>query len=421
MAFSLPDRMGPFNERLMNVFGYLMAAGVVVSSVLAEPAELITLESVAGRVRADHPELVAARYAIAEAAGLAKQAGRLANPQLGVEFEHNSGFREGRVEVGLSQRFPVTRRLGLEKARGATLIEAARAEVREVENQLVGEARAALVRVITLRQRAELVGRQADLSGELADFIRSAAERGEASPLEAGQARLEAARFVTERRQLAAAEREALGRLKPLLGMRVEDVLLVSGRLPDLKPGGGGPPLRRPALEAARLAVRAAEQEAEVQRANRLGDVNAGAFVAGERIEDAPDGRRDDGIVGIRFSVPLPWWDRNEGNIEAAEARVRRRRQEVLALDRKIRVEAEAARAEMIEWAGLIDEIDAELMPQADEQAALVEQAWRNGQADLLTVLRAREQRLELAAARLDALQNFHLAEVRYGTVLGNF
>ena len=355
-----------------------------------------------------------------EARGLRKQAGRLANPELGVEFGHNAGFSEGRFEVGLSQRFPVTRRLALEKQRGATLIEAAEAEVREVENQLVGEARAALLRVMTLRGQAELAARQSALSTELADFIREAAARGEASMLDAGQARLEAARFVTSQRQLAAAERKAVGELKPLLGMQAGEELLVSGSLPELEVPERGGAARRPALEAARLAVKAAEEAAAVERAKRYGDVSAGLFAGGERLEDAPEGFRNEAIVGLRFSVPLPFWDKNEGNIEAAEARAKRRAKEVVALDQEIRTAAEAARGEMIEWAALIDEIDGELLPQAEEQAGLTEEAWRNGQADLLTVLRAREQRLELAAARLDALQNFHLARVRHAVALGN-
>jgi len=124
--------------------------------------------------------------------------------------------------------------------------------------------------------------------------------------------------------------------------------------------------------------------------------------------------------VGIRFSIPLPFWDKNEGNIEAAEAKAKRRRQEVTALDQGIRLEAEAARAEMLEWASLAREIEQTILPQAAEQTDLAEQAWRDGQGDLLTVLRSREQRLELAAARLEALQNFQLALVRYRTALGN-
>lgn len=394
-------------------------AGIVAcasENVRAEPGTVVTLRSIGDRVRRDNPDLKAARFAIDEAVGKLRQSGRLENPELESELEHNSGFDYGRLEIGLSQKFPLTNRLEIEKNLGATQVLAAQAEVREITNRLVGEASEALVRVLAIRERMELLSEQAKLSNELAEFISEVAKKGEASSLDAGQARLEASRFVTQSRQLAATEQQAIGVLKPLLGIPLGETVIVSGTLPALRLPAGADDVDRPALEIARLAVVAAEQQTEIERTKRYGDARAGFYAAGEDI-----GRdENEGIVGIRFSIPLPFWDKNEGNIEAAEAKAKRSRQEVTALDQGIRLEAEAARAEMLEWASLAREIEQTILPQAAEQTDLAEQAWRDGQGDLLTVLRSREQRLELAAARLEALQNFQLALVRYRTALGN-
>lgn len=393
----------------------------LILPVWSEPGVVVTLESVARRVRADNPELAAANLAIQEALGRARQAGRLENPELEIEVEHNERFAERRLEIGLSQRFPVTDRLKREKALGATAVQAAQREVAEVANQLIGEARAKVIEALALRGRRDLVRQQEELSSELAGFTTEIAEKGEGSVLDAGQARLATARFSTEIRRLAAEEQRLLGQLKPLLGMVPGESLTVSGSLPELALPPGADPSGRPALEVARLAVLEAEQQAAIERTKRYGDVEAGFFAAGERVVDAPEAAEKEAIVGLRFTVPLPFWDGNEGNIEAAEARAERRRKEAAALDRTIRLEAEAARNEMLEWAKLAREVGDTLLPQAAEQTDLAEQAWREGQGDLLTVLRSREQRLELAAARLDALRNFHLARVRYRTALGNF
>ncbi len=386
----------------------------------AEPGTVVTLASVGDRVRAQNPDLKAARFAIEEAVGRLRQSGRLENPQLESGLAYNTSSSDRGLELGISQIFPVTNRLRLEKNLGSTAVQSAQAELREVTNQLVGDARAALVRVLAVRKRKELLADQADLSNQLADFIAEVAKKGEASSLEAGQARLEASRFVTQSRQLAATEQQAVGELKPLLGMAPGETLHVSGSLPSLHMPEGADEVERPALEVARLAVIAAEQETAIERAKRYGDVEAGVFAGVERSTDLPESAEKEGIVAIRFKIPLPFWDKNEGNIDAAEAKAKRRRQEVTALNQGIRLEAESARAEMLEWAKLAKEIELTLAPQAAEQTDLAEQAWRNGQGDLLTVLRSREQRLELAAARLDALQNFQLARVRYQAALGN-
>lgn len=398
-----------------NVFltGFVACA---TGSLRAEPGTIVTLDSIVERVRRDNPDLKAARFRIDEAVGKLRQSGRLENPELESEIEHNPGFDYGRLEIGLSQRFPVTNRLEIERNLGATEVLAAKAEVREVTNCLVGEASEALVRVLAIRERMKLLGEQTELGNELAEFVSEVAKRGEASSLEAGQARLEASRFLTRNRQLAAEEQRAIGVLKPLLGISVGETVYVSGSLPSLRLPEGIEDVDRPALEVARLAVVAAEQETEIERTRRYGDARAGFYAAGEDL-----GRSEnEGIVGIRFSIPLPFWNRNEGNVEAAEAKTNRRRHEATALDKGIRLEAEGARAEMLEWARLARETERTLLPEAREQTDLAEQALRNGQGDLLTVLRSREQRLELAAARLDALENFHLALVRYRTAVGN-
>lgn len=406
----------------MNPRILIVAASLLLLSaapLLAEAGVVVSLASVGDRVRAQNPELAAARWKTREAEGRLKQSGRLPNPELESELEHNLRFNEGSFAIGLNQRFPVTDRLSLEKELGAIGLDAAKAEVREVENQLRGEAREAVVEVLTIRRRKALLAEQIDLAKELAAFISEAAKRGEGSVLEAGQARLEAVRLETERRQLEAQSARVMGVLKPLLGMDSGETLHVSGSLPEVGKGRrsvGG----RPLLELGEAAVTAAEKEAAIERAKQYGDIEAGLFAGVEREVDEPEGGETDGIVGLRFKIPLPWWDKNEGNIDAAVAKTERRKQEVEAIRSGIQLEADAAKSEMSEWAGLVRMIENDLLPLAEEQAALSEQAWRNGQGELRDVLSAREKRLELLAAQLDARRDYHLARIRYETTLGN-
>lgn len=387
---------------------------------LAAGPVAVTLQSVSERVRSQNPELAAARLTVDEAIGRMKNAGRLENPELQVGSRYSTTSTERGIEIGLKQPFPVTSRLKLEKKLGATEVESARQEIREIENQLIGKARAALIRVLAVRQRRELLDQQSKLSSELAEFISGAAKRGEASTLDVGQARLEALRLATESRRLAAEESQALVELKPLIGLQPGDSLHVSGSLPGLDLPDQSNSEKRPALEVARLALTAAEQQAAIERTRRYGDLTAGVIAGAERNIDEPYGPETEGVAGIQLSVPLPFWNNNQGNIDAAEARAERRRQEALALRRNILLEGETIRAEMVEWAKLTAEIDASLLPQAEEQTALTERSWRAGQAELTDLFRARERRLEIASTRLNALQNFHLARVRYQTTLGH-
>lgn len=412
---------GPFPNIMFKYFSIAwMACLLTVHPLTAEPAVVVTPGNIADRVRSQNPDLAAARLRIQEAVGRMNQAGRLANPELETGFEHNARFREGKFEVGFSQRFPVTDRLRLEKEISLTELKAAEAEVREVERQLTAKAREALVKMLATRQRRELLREQAAVAGEFAGFLTETAAKGEGSALDAGQARLEATSLATELRQLDAGEVALNGELKPLLGMRTGEALQVSGTLPaPALPAAAVDPSQRPDYQAAALNAQAAATAVSLEQARRYDDIEGGIFAGADRSQDVPEGYDNEAIIGLRFKFPLPLWNKNEGAIQEAEARKQRKEMETAALGRGIRLEAEAARAEMEQWARLVTEIDQTLLPLAGEQTHLAETAYRNGQGEIQSVLRAREKRLQLAAARLDALREFHLARVRHEAALG--
>jgi cobalt-zinc-cadmium efflux system outer membrane protein len=390
--------------------------------LVGEAVPVITMAGIPNRVRSHNPELAAARLHIDEALGRMKQAGRLPNPGLETAIEGNTRFREGRIEVGISQQFPVTDRLRLEKDLSATELRAAEAEVEEVARKLVRDARMALVDVLAVRQRKILLTQQVELARELADLLAKTALAGEGSSLDAGQARLECATLELEIRQLDAAEAAATGALVPLLGMSPGQALSVQGSLSDPAiPGDSPVATRRPDLRAAMLDAEAAGQAVGVEQSLRHEDVEAGVFAAAERSEDAPVGFENETIVGLRFKIPLPFRKPNEGRIEAARALAKRKQLEATALGRSIDLEVEHTRNEMREWLKVLNELDQTLVPLADAQSEAAADAYRAGQGDLQSVFRSREKQLRLKASRIDALHQFHLARVRHQAASGGF
>jgi cobalt-zinc-cadmium efflux system outer membrane protein len=399
----------------------LLLFSIQVQLLLGEQAlPIVTLDNVSHFVRKQNPDLAAARMLIKEASGRLAQSGRLSNPELQSSIEHNSRLREGRIEIGISQKFPITNRLQLEKDVSLSELEAAKAEVRETERKLIGRSRELVVNLQASRERRKLLSELIGVSTEFAEFLNKAAEKGEGSTLDAGQAKLETAILSVEIPQLQAREAALMGELKPLLGMRISDPMYVGGDLGDpTLPTKDLKPAMRPDLKAATLTSQAASQQVELEKARRYADVEGGLFFAGEGAEDAPGGYEDEAIIGFQFKIALPLWDKNEGAIQEAKARKKRKDLEVDALRRNINLAAQSTRDEMTKWKRLIEEIDETLLPLAEQQTKFAEEAYRNGQGEIQSVLRTREKRLQLAASKLDALKEFHLARVRHKTALG--
>jgi hypothetical protein len=83
-----------------------------------------------------------------------------------------------------------------------------------------------------------------------------------------------------------------------------------------------------------------------------------------------------------------------------------------------------AARVRILETLGRVRQARRLANPElqlADEQKTNTntETAWRGGQVEFQSVLCAREQRLLLAATRIDALREFHLASTRHQAAIG--
>lgn len=399
----------------------IIGLGSAMQTAFADPSLYVSYRTIPIRVEKDNLVLRAARLRIGEAVGRNRQSGRLSNPVLGAEIGTADGFQERGLIISLAQSFPLTNRLLLEKAVTQRDIELARIEVADVKRRLIGDARQVLIRLLANRAQKELRLKQIDLVKTLETALRKIIARGEASSLQIGMVKLEVMQLQTEVRQLDAQLRVIDGELKPLLGLPVDRLVTIGDRFEQL----GGIDVRkanvlaRADIQAARLRIDEAQAREDLERAKKYSDIEVRLFAGLEREEDAPEGFENEAIVGVGFSLPLPFWDHNEGHIEEAQAKVVRRHLELAALTKKAEHEVKAANEELAEWLALVRQIDQELLPAAEAQSQLVEKSYGEGLADLETVLRSQEKHLQLRRSRVEALSQFYQARARYESALG--
>jgi cobalt-zinc-cadmium efflux system outer membrane protein len=397
------------------MFRILLFLSLPALSLAAE----FSLSGIATRVRSHHPMLKAARLVVEEARGRQLGSGRLANPTLESSFQNESRVSPRTMMFGIDQSFPITKRLSLEKRLTSQLVTAAEFEVRDAERRFIAEARAHAVRVLALDQQRALRQQQTALAKKLSEFAKSRADKGELSPLDAAQAQVDAQRLILEGKKLETERISLLGQLKPMLGVGTQESLSISGDLPALVLPGITPWQQRADFQLAQTKISVAQTDAALAHSKRLQDVSAGFFSAQE-MQDQSNGQRErTGFIGFRISIPLPFWNRNQGEIAEKKAAAERQRLEAEALGKQIASEADTARREMQANADLARETRDKLLPLVIEQTQKLEKAYESGQTDLLTVLRARDQRLQLEAAALDAVRDFHLARIRYEAATG--
>ncbi|MEO1857031.1 MAG: TolC family protein [Rubritalea sp.] len=380
----------------------------------------LSTKQISQRVIVNNPQLRAARLRINEAQGQVVQSGRLSNPELELDLNKNVRSSEGGLEVTFAQRFPITNRLSVEKRISSQQLSIAKEEVKVAQKALTSQAQELAVEILHNRQRAQYLKKQSVLLDQFAKFIDDAAQRGELSALDANQTKIESATLKSELSRLDTREEILLNKLKSYIGLHPNRPLQLSGNLPKASiPSSNLALNNRPEYRAKLLEIEQAKDNIALQKANRYEDIEGRIFTSIDREEDAPEGLANEGTIGAGISIPLQFYNKNEGNIQTARAQASRMAAEKTALAIEIQQQAATEQSEMKSWLAQTSKLTNSLIPLADKNAEQLEKAYRNGQAPFTSVLKARSQQLELQSQNIDNLESFHKARVRYYAAIG--
>lgn len=384
-------------------------------------ARELTVEDAVATASRQNPDLAAARFRIEEARGRLRAAGVRPNPEIHVEAEHNARFREGSLMVGWVQKFPASAKLRLEKEVSQAMLDAAAAEVQVAERTLQIKVRRLAVQLLALDAEEALRKRQTANAEELATAAAKRAERGEGSGLEAAQFELEARQLNLDALHAEALRSEAVGELRTLLALALGESISIRGSLASPRVSETAPAAEsRPEYAVATQQETAAQRAVELEKTRRKGEISGGIFAGVERTEDAPEGFENEGLIGIRLTIPLSFWNKNEGKIQEAEAAASRAVAERKAVTQRINSENDSAKDRLHRLAKVVTEIESKLLPIATELETKLHEAYEKSRLPSITdVLRAREKRLQLERSRLEALRDFHLLRVQAGLLTG--
>jgi outer membrane protein, heavy metal efflux system len=332
---------------------------------------------------------------------------------------------ERAISLSLSQsiRLPGQKKALREIANAESAL--ANSSDREARRQAVLRARTLFLHILAAREYLQFTQQVSELAEELATTVASAAGRGEASGIDAGQTKLKS---LAAKAKQAAHEQE-LGELwaqaRVILRAKPSDELVFEGnlafpkdRLLVPKESSGWRNLR-PDLALASLEEQRATARLHEKQSARWGSWRLEGFMEHAREIDAPGGLESEKSHGIGVAVELPWWGRRQGEEHEAKAELGAAslRREILAESIAIEV-ATAARREKILHQRLSD-FRVLLAPLAETNGKNALEAYAQGQISLQQALQVREETLRLKGEYLDLLLEYHLAATNLRAALG--
>jgi len=397
---------------------------------IARAAETITIDGAVREALANNPDLRAARYAIDMARGRLRQAGLWPNPDLELESSDDFLFsREGErgFSSGFAQRFPIARRLGKAKDVARVDIALAEAELQDAERNLIGEVGRLVYRLLALQQKIKT---QDQVIGT-AEHIAAAAQKrfavAETSEADVNLLRLEAERLRQERVRLDVERRRAESTLAELLGRPPDSIVQVKA---DLDAAIPLPPrdqvlaralARRPDVLQRRLEVERGAAEEKLAKAEKWEDWSVGLSYQRERQvfeppgSDAPLGTgrvQSDQFAGLRVTVPLPLWNRNQGRIAEARASQSRAKALLTAEELKTKREVETAWFEVKQLEEVVRSYRERIIGLTDRNLDLLHRGYADGLVGISEVLQAQQQYAILRQAYYDALGDLWRARI---------
>lgn len=337
------------------------------------------------RVYGPLAEEEAARAAIAQA--------RLRpNPELTFEAENIagtgafSGLQSSEYTLGFGQQIELggKRSARIESAEASARVAGARRELTMA--QLALTVRERYVQAVAAGQRASLAREIVERNRELARIARALVEVGREPPLRAMRAEAALAEAEAE---LETAEAEDLAARQALAALWLADGTApqVFETFPELAPALAPMDTSLP-LHLRLAGARADFAEAEVSRERSLGVPDPTVMAGARWFEDSNEQAF---IVGI--TIPLPFSNRNQGNIAAAEAQARAAQAEEAIAEADYRLEFERARTLYLAAERRVETLAGASLPQAEEALRLVEIGYRNGRFPLIEVLAAAQAR----------------------------
>ena len=412
----------------------------------------------------ENPGLAAFALDIRAADARVRQAGLLPNPELSMEIEGirwapgpaersysrsfspsgtgwertkkegaHSGFHESEFTISIAQAIELggkrSKRIAVARQEKQLVLwdyEAARADV-------VAETGNAFVRLLAAQKNLRLQKELMDLAGEVAHVAELRVEAGKASPLESTKAEVVLAATKVKYEQAVHSLHAARVRLSTTWGETAPRFDEAAGSLDAVHVLPGIDALaqrldRNP--DMARWASEIAFRDAgfALERSRRFPDLSLEfgfktSGLAGRKTrsygsgasrawkESGYDADVDNTFVA-GLSIPLPIFDRNQGNIAVAEAMAAkagklRRETEVLLHAALVQAHEEAAAA-----LAAVEILRSESLPKAGDVYRKTQIGYREGKFDYLNVLDAQRTLFDARTAELDALAGFHLAVV---------
>jgi len=388
--------------------------------------EALTIELAVATALEHNPDLLAIRQEVEVARGrqVRSQLFNRFNPSLRgrVWNRNNPGSGNERdSQVMLKQEVEMAGQRGLRRKEAARNVTRVEAQVKDRERLITGQVKRAFFQALTLKKLLELRKEIEKLNRRIRDASKARFEAGVAPIMESNLAEIRYGQSRKETFVAKASLQNALLDLRRLLGWEPDRSIDLDGQLrnspkavplPDLLQSAQA---QRPDLIAAKREV--ARVKAAMDLTRRLIVPNP-TFQGFYQTETEGPGSPSK-IVGGGISIPLPLFDRKQGELVTQGGELNRGRHQIVAVTRNIEREVETAFQAYEAARQSVEVFEAEVLDRVEENFRFIEIAYREGKIGLLQLIVVQDGLITAQLSYVDSLGQFRTAEANLEQAVG--
>ena len=415
---------------LITLAGFLVLGVLLPCVLLAEEKQekiltgAITLVQAQQTVLLKNPGLQAFSYEVKAREAETLQAGLLPNPRLNLQVENAAGsgnfkgFDQSETTIQLRQRLELGNKRNLRRNSASLSKEIAGWDYEVQRLEVLTGVSKSFTHVLKAQQKVSLTAEGVQLAKKFLNAVSERVKAGKVAAIEKIKAQVALAnmRMKEERakQDLKNARRKLSvlwGDPEPRFDSAKGDLYLVPEKiLPKLATLPSNPRISK--LSTA-LAHRQAELDVENSKA--VPDLTLrGGY---RRLEENGDNAL---LFGV--TVPLNWFDRNQGGIAKARHRLSKVQEENKAIILRMQEALLKAYSEESFSHAKVISIKMEVLPGAKKALDAISEGYRFGKFGLLDVLDSQKTFFQVQSQYLDALANYHnaVADVKRLTGMGH-
>ena len=399
-----------------------------IPPVSANQGGQISLEVAIQTAIRENPHLNVIREKIKVASARVEGIALLGNPELETEFV---GGIDGNQRLELTQPFQLGGQRRHQRRIAKIHLEKVDAELAETSRLLTKLVKTAFYQLALVQEKLKLVKEVIQHSEQMRDIAQFQFETGDISVTQANLANIQLQSALRETAILEGELQLAQLELNNLMGTPLETERIAIGSLSDDSTAIFGNPQttpkispdvsskltldvlktraleRRNDLKSLQLDAQLTENELRLAKAANIPDLSVGALA-----------QRSQGgnSLGVKFTIPLPFFDRNRAEIDAARTQQQVDAIEISSQKRQINREVMAAFLSLRTAEKTLEFYEGDSIDLLNENLTLTRAAYELGEASLLEVILMQNEFVEMRFAYLDALAAYYkvLAQLEF-------